>query len=196
MKSILYFFAVLTTILLRHQKNFTMKNLSLLLFFATLLLPSCKDNEPYNPYGFRCKVNGVDWTPAIPEGSQWGGANATNFQYYDDVQFIGIFAKRSFTDQSVNQSMTFSAEQVSLGENKIKYRKRIFKDWHVEGNCGQYDLDTLKPHIINIEVLDRENRIISGTFQFSVHNRDYRHNGEDCVEQSIDITDGEFEFGF
>ena len=150
-----------------------------------LPLPNtCLPEPPVDYDGpFRCLVNGQEWRPERPD--IW---TPYQFQYYDDVKAISISAMRKLADESVNQSIDFSALPITLGENKIRYRQNSFLDWNNEGNCIGYDLDTLKPRVIFIETLDRTNRQIKGTFYFSVYD-------PEC-DESIDITDGEFEFGY
>lgn len=159
-------------------------------FSFIFLLSSCVDIPEDDvvvpiddPEIFSCKIDGVEWMPEQSE--EW---SPNQFQYYEDTRFMELFAQKHSDEESISQSIAFDAKPIALGENKIKFRRGIFKDWLNEGNCIGYNLDTLQPHIIDVEILDLENRRIQGTFLFTAYD-------EDC-DQSVEITEGKFRFNF
>ena len=83
---------------------------------------------------------------------------------------------------TISQSFTFGALNVSLGENEISYNGK-FLDF-IPGGCT-YKIDTTKSHILNLLEIDTVNEIVSGTFEFSMISEDFL--------DTINVTDGRFD---
>ena len=80
--------------------------------------------------------------------------------------------------------MTIGSLIESTGNYNIKYNPKLFVD-HTQTNkdCIDYALDTLEINQLEILKLDKVNKTVSGTFEFTVSN--------DC--DTLQITEGRFD---
>ena len=168
-----------------------MKYSTILLIAILSLATSCKKEDPFTPDShtdvFRCKVNGVEWTPNCISDPLFG-CDAVDCQYYwKDTKGVEISAVNRSNDNSVYQSMSFSKYTTIMGENLIPLRKEAYKDWNNVSGCRFYDLDTTSTRSLTILEVDTINYLIKGIFEFSTIN--------EC-QDTIRITDGYFHVNF
>lgn len=171
-----------------------MKYSSILLIAAILTLASsCQKEDPFTPEGhvdvFRCKVNGVEWTPNCISDPLFG-CDPVDCLYYPPTQGVEFSVINISNDKSKNQSIGFSKYSTILGENEIPFRLRTYKDWNKNGNCGFYDLDTTSVRNLTILEVDTVKFLIKGTFEFTAID----HYG-DCND-TVRITDGYFDVNY
>ncbi len=170
-----------------------MKKLYILLF-PFLLAASCgkKDDDqptdklpPATMTGantFGCLVNGEVWLPHT--GSIWDEAlNVKHDRGWVGCDQLAIGVKK-ITSTNVNIYQTFNINVWCpvVGANTTSPSNGIFIDFE---DCGNYRVDTLSPHVVNITKLDTINFIASGTFYFTAIN-------DDCLD-TIRITEGRFD---
>ncbi len=168
------------------------------LAFILLLSFSCKKKNIFNPEPpdelppatmtgantFGCLVNGEVWRPYVEDPYF---LETTIFAKHDrgwvgcDQLLVSGKLKTS-SENEVHQDMKMNIWCPILGENKITYSKRSFRDFN---GCGEYHLDTLSPHILIITKLDTINNIASGTFEFTVIS-------DEC-QDTLRITEGRFD---
>ena len=169
--------------------------ITLLCLALLSLASSCQKDDPfsheeYHQDIFRCKVNGVEWTPNCISDPLFG-CDAVDCQYYwKDTKGISIGVVNISNDQSVNQSIGFSKYTTVEGDNPLTLRTKEFIDWNKPGNCGFYDLDTTAVRRLTILEVDTVNYLIKGTFEFTAID-----NYGDC-QDTIRITDGYFHVNF
>ncbi len=171
------------------------KSILLLFGFLTFLSFSCKKDQdipddiatlpPATMTGantFGCLVNGEVWLPHT--GSLWDEAlNVKHDRGWIGCDQLHVSAYRIYTENvNIYQTMDMNVWCPVLGENKMTLSKRNYTDY--EG-CGNYDIDSLSPHILFITKLDTINFIASGRFEFTVINHD-------CPD-TIRITEGRFD---
>ncbi|MEZ5032899.1 MAG: hypothetical protein R2787_16035 [Saprospiraceae bacterium] len=159
------------------------------------LASSCqKDNplppEEYHRDIFRCKVNGVEWTPNCISDPLFG-CDAVDCQYYwKDTKTFEIGAVNKSFDGNVNQSIGIASSFAALGVNELGLSLREYKDWNKPGNCGFYDLDTTAVRRLTILEVDTVNYLIKGTFEFTAI------DNYGVCQDTVRITDGYFHVNF
>ena len=159
------------------------------------LASSCQKDDPLPPEEyhqdiFRCKVNGVEWTPNCISDPLFG-CDAVDCQYYwKDTKTFEIGAVNKSFDGNVNQSIGIASSFAALGVNELGLSLREYKDWNKPGNCGFYDLDTTAVRRLTILEVDTVNYLIKGTFEFTAID-----NYGDC-QDTVRITDGYFHVNF
>ncbi|KAA3633137.1 MAG: hypothetical protein DWQ02_13655 [Bacteroidetes bacterium] len=164
----------------------------LFILLIPLLASQCeKENEmipelpPITTEGkntFGCRVNGEIWLPEAPWDLMGGGA--LNPYYNIHVGGLNIAATKEISDTDIYQSISLSGNDIwDTGE--FNYNHAKYLDFDISF-CSDYrfDLDTTLGDKLKIIHLDTENRIISGTFEFTAIN-------EDC--DPVVITDGRFD---
>lgn len=172
-----------------------MKYLTILLITLISLASSCQKEDPFPPEDypkdiFRCKVNGVEWTPNCISDPLFG-CDAVDCQYYwKDTKGISMGVVSISYDKSVNQSIGFSKYSTVVGDNTLTLRTKEFIDWNKPGNCGFHDLDTTSIRRLTILEVDTINYLIKGTFEFTAID-----HYEDCKD-TVHITDGYFHVNF
>jgi hypothetical protein len=176
-----------------------------LIICYTLLSNSCKkdkntndiyDNVPGLPPAtqigantFGCLVNGVPW---VPMG--FGGGSPNLSIDYDSNINNGIFnivAKKITMDENT-QIIIGIKDSINFVENKKTYnltREGLFGSYYFN-NCRLFSGDSMTNILfgsMTLVKLDRQNRIIAGSFNFSL-------NSNFC--DTITITRGRFDFSF
>jgi hypothetical protein len=160
-------------------------------FIALLWLASSCQKEDMPPSDghkniFRCKVNGVEWTPHCI--SDFFGCSAIDCQYYKEDKSIEIQAIREFQDKSYDQYVGIYKYGVIIGDNIIQQSSGyVFSDQNKTNPCGYYVMDTSKLHRLTILGIDTLNSRIVGSFEFTAYDR----NGS-CID-TVYITDGYFD---
>lgn len=66
---------------------------------------------------FRCKVNGVEWTPHCI--SDFFGCSAVDCQYYKGSKTISIRSIRRFESQQIDDGFILSKYGTEMGDNQI-----------------------------------------------------------------------------
>jgi hypothetical protein len=167
-----------------------MKKILLISLLLSVLLAATSCNKFDEPQPikhqntFRCEVNGTEWTPYLPSGSQWGGLNRLSSQYYSEIGDLVILANKISEDDLIDQMMSFNLKMIKIGSNNIEYFDEVFRDLRNNSGCKFYELDTLQSHKVIITKLDTIEKIIQGTFEFKVVN--------ECGH-TLNITDGTFD---
>ena len=172
-----------------------MKTLIPVIIAILYLFSSCqKDNplppEEYHQDIFRCKVNGVEWTPNCISDPLFG-CDAVDCQYYwKDTKTFEIGAVNISHDKTINNSISFAGFGYEGNENLLRSLKENYKEWNKPGNCGFYDLDTTSIRRLTIIEVDTLKYLIKGSFEFTAID----HFG-DCKD-TVRITDGYFHVNF
>ncbi len=171
-----------------------MKYISLFLIAILSLASSCQKEDPFTPDGhvdeFRCKVNGVEWTPNCQSDPLFG-CDAIDCQYYwKDTKGFEISAVNISFDKSTNESIHFFVRPAELGNSEMIFLSREYKNWNKPGNCGFYDLDTTTTRRLTIFEIDTVNYLIKGSFEFTAI--DQYGNCKDTIQ----ITDGYFHVNY
>ncbi len=169
-----------------------MKYLTILLIASLSLASSCQKEDPFPPEDyhkdiFRCKVNGVEWTPHCISDPLFG-CDAVDCQYYwKDTKTFEISAVNISNDKTLNNSISFAGFGYEGNENLIRSLKENYKDWNKPSGCRFYDLDTTSTRRLTILEVDTINYLIEGTFEFTANN--------ECFD-TMRITDGYFHVNF
>ncbi len=156
--------------------------------FCCLFAFSCKKEAPepnapsYHQDVFHCKVNGQDWSPS-GGGGPFGGPSSLHATYYEDNGQFGFLNYRETDDPPVYQVINFVSLNVTAGSSSLIRYGTVFKD-RLNTGCVGYQLDTTANHDIFIEEIDRINKTIKGSFQFSAKNN--------CGE-IVMVTEGYFD---
>ncbi len=160
--------------------------LYLLLFSLFTLATSCEkenpESPPYHQDVFRCKVNGQPWTFS-GGGGVFGGPSSLNVQFYVKRGDLGFWSYREKEGQET-QYLNFGIDSLRVGNNPIRYWRRIFVDYAKPGNCGEYALDTLQFHNLVLTEIDSTEKRLKGTFEMHLM---------DACGEPLTITEGEFD---
>ncbi len=165
-----------------------MKYLTILLIALLSLASSCrKDDMPSDGHKniFRCKVNGVEWTPHCI--SDFFGCSAVDCQYYKGSGTISIGAIRQFANKSIDDGLIIYKYGTQLGINQLTYKSEIYLNYNNKKGCKSYYLDTTVNRTIIVEQVDTFNYIIKGSFEFTGLNQ--------CGD-TINVTDGFFDLEY
>lgn len=166
----------------------TMKYSTILLIAILSMSSSCKKEDmPSDGHKniFRCKVNGVEWTPHCI--SDFFGCSAVDCQYYKEDKYLSLSAINRNQDKSIDQGFRFISRFTKSNISDIIYLSGEFVDYTNIEKCITYDLDTVKTRVIEIIQIDTINFRISGNFQFTVAN--------DCSD-TLDISEGYFDLEY
>lgn len=134
---------------------------------------------------FRCKVNGVEWTPHCI--SDFFGCSAVDCQYYVGSRTIELVAIRENHDNSIDQGIKLVKYNAKIGLNEITYKSSVFSDLNNPSGCSSYIIDTSFYRSISIIEVDSLDYIISGTFEFTAVN---------SCSDTVKITDGYFDVNY
>ena len=131
-----------------------------------------------------CYINGKPWVPKP--------YIAIGVPHYLEVVFDesrnNFFGLEANKDGSFAEQMNIYVQNASLGRNTIiRFNAESFYNSNNGNNCFRYYLDTIKPRILDITKLDKEKKIISGTFEFTAFNN---------CKDTINITKGRFDTYF
>jgi len=168
-----------------------MKKLIIISLTIITTLSCCKEKDP-DPCPtcpktkFRCKIDGMDYTPYC-EPDFIFGCTAVESQYYNDVKSLEIVSgndKKGWT-------MAISKYGIKIGQNKLSLNGGGVTNKNIEGNCGRYDLDTSRINILTILDIDTINSIIEGEFDFYVVD-----NCEGCGKETLHVTEGYFKINY
>ena len=157
----------------------------LLLISLLSLASSCqKEDMPADGHKniFRCKVNGVEWTPHCVSG--FFACSAVDCQYYKGSGTIELVAIRENHDNSINQGIKLVKYNAKIGFNEITYRSSVHSDLNNSSGCFLYIIDTSFNRSISIIEVDSLDYNISGTFEFTAINK---------CQDTVHITDGYFD---
>lgn len=168
-----------------------MKYSTILLIAILSLASSCQKEDSFTPNWhtdvFRCKVNGIEWTPNCISDPLFG-CDAVDCQYYwKDTKGFEISAVNISSDKSTNESVHFFVRPANLGNSEMIFLSREYKNWNNPSGCRFHNLDTTSNHMLTIIDIDTVKHIIKGTFEFSAIN--------EC-QDTIRITDGYFHVNF
>ena len=133
---------------------------------------------------FGCRVNGEVWIP-------WREFDlfhtAITVSYHTPTGGVNIAAKKKMDDLELFQTISFSSTNIKdIGE--YKYNNATYSDFDTSFCINfAFDFDTAYVNKLEILRLDTENRIISGTFEFTAVN-------DEC--EPVIITDGRFDLKY
>ena len=170
-----------------------MKKLPFLLFtMAIFFFTQCKkDNFPAATMSgedtFGCRVDGEEWTPKKKPNSIGGLNNSPlRVRFSDITNGLTISAVRYHSENSFDQfSFGIKMNPEGIGIYSISPGSAFFG-----GDCSYYEVDTSSFNQMEIVKFDREERIVSGNFEFTLLSPE-----NDCFE-SIAITDGRFDANY
>ena len=159
------------------------KTLWLLACFGILSSGSChkKTVEPAFQNSFSCKINGQLWEPNGPDGF-FGVDKTLGFFFTPGEVGLGIQAKNRKNNQTMNVSCFCND---SIGSYIMRH-VQPFNDYN--RNCS-YVLDTLKQRIVLLSSINKEKRILVGTFAFTAF------NSGNCND-TLKFTDGKFQLAY
>ncbi len=132
---------------------------------------------------FACLINGEVWK--WKGRNPWNGFPNLDVYYEEIISGLQIQATKDIenSNQTLRQTFTIASFVDSLGNFPILFNNRIYSDYTQQNDCIAYRLDTLQESILEIIELDKENKIVSGTFEFTAIN--------DC--DTLRITEGRFD---
>ncbi|MCF8239089.1 MAG: hypothetical protein K9I85_13085 [Saprospiraceae bacterium] len=167
-----------------------MKYLTFLLITLLSLASSCQkeDMPPTDGHKniFRCKVNGVEWTPHCI--SDFFGCSAIDCQYYKGSGTIEFHVLQQYEGHLTDQYISIYKYQAISGDNLIQKTSGYeYSDHAKVSPCGYYNLDTSKIRRLTILNIDTINHLIEGTFEFTAYDRNI------SCEDTVSITDGYFD---
>jgi len=157
--------------------------------FFCLFAFSCKkeNSEPNDPSYhqdvFRCKVNGQPWTFS-GGGGPFGGPSSLNVKFYVKRGDLGFLSYREENEDRERTELNFGVDSLKVGNNPIRYWRRIFVDYAKPGGCLEFALDTTRYHNLTLLEIDTTAKRLKGTYEMHLINK--------CGEEVI-ITDGEFD---
>ncbi|MCF8239087.1 MAG: hypothetical protein K9I85_13075 [Saprospiraceae bacterium] len=169
-----------------------MKYITILLIALLSLASSCQKEDPFPPEDyhkdiFRCKVNGVEWTPHCISDPLFG-CDAVDCQYYwKDTKGFEISAVNISYDKTTNESIHFFVRPANIGDSQLLFLSREYKDWNQPSGCRFHDLDTTAVRRLTILEVDTVKYLIKGSFEFTAIN--------EC-QDTVQITDGYFHVNF
>lgn len=170
-----------------------MKYITILLIASLSLASSCQKEDPFPPEDyhkdiFRCKVNGVEWTPHCISDPLFG-CDAVDCQYYwKDTKGIELSAVNRSSDNSEYQTMRFYTRPALPNQiHNIWYLSEEFTDWNKPSGCRFHDLDTTAIRRLTILEVDTVKYLIKGSFEFTAIN--------EC-QDTVQITDGYFHVNY
>lgn len=162
----------------------------LFILLIPLLASQCAkdDMEPQLPpitmegkNTFGCRVNGEIWIPEAPFSLY---DSKLDSYYNSDIGGLNIAATREVPESNVFQSVTISGEDI-FEAGDFEYNNTQYKDFDATFCINfRFLLDTTLGDKLKILYLNTENRIISGTFEFTAVN-------DEC--DPVVITDGRFD---
>ncbi len=162
------------------------------IFFIALLwlASSChkEDKLPTDRHEniFRCKVNGVEWTPHCI--SDFFGCSAIDCQYYKVSGTIEIHVVQQFEGHLYDQYIGIYKYKAIVGDNLIQNTSGYeYSDHSKNTPCGYYSLDSTKVRRLTIVNIDTLNHIIQGSFEFTAFDRNIS-----CVD-TVQISEGYFD---
>ena len=159
------------------------KTFWLLACFGILSACSChkKAVEPVFQNSFSCKVNGQLWEPVGPDGF-FGADKTLGFFFSPNEVGLGIQAKNRLKNQTMNITC-FCKDTTGI---YLMRSEQPFNDYNL--SCS-YLPDTSKGRVIVFTKLDKDKRILKGTFEFIALNTG------NCKD-TLKFTDGKFELNY
>ncbi len=121
---------------------------------------------------FACLINGEVWK--WKGRNPWNGFPNLDTSYWDPLNIFLIKAAKEINvaGEIKIQSMTLSSNPDTIGIYTLQFNQGIFVDYsQINVDCKAYELDTLQTHKLEILKLDKVNRIVSGTFEFTAFNQ-------------------------
>ena len=152
----------------------------LLGFFFTLIFATCKkDPTPDNNYPyFQCKINGQTYIPN-------NCANCLTCTIYQDTIFL-LGANAGFEAIAIGIINKPEIIQKSYVLNSNIANGGTYKNSTLTND--RFDTDSIHTGKLQIIILDKINKNISGTFYFKAYNV-YRND-------SVSVTDGKFRLNY
>ncbi len=180
---------------IRHGHHFKASSALAILLFLTAA--NCKKDDDTNPIDqlppitmegkgtFACLINGEVWK--WKGRNPWNGFPNLDVYYNDLTKRLFIQAVKTIEVENEDLSQTFTIGNkltTGIGQYDVEYDNRIYVDYTSSiNNCISYEIDTISFNKLNITKLDKEAKIVSGTFEFTVIN--------DC--DTLRITEGRFD---
>ncbi len=132
---------------------------------------------------FACLINGEVWK--WKGRNPWNGFPNLDTYYHEPTNGLFIQAKKDDDETNTKlQTINIGSFVDSIGSYTISFDNRTYVDYtQNNSDCITFQLDTLQKRQLNIIKLDKEAKIISGTFEFTVIN--------DC--DTLRITEGRFD---
>ena len=131
---------------------------------------------------FGCKINGEDWKPRKKDNDPFGiNGQPLNVRYNP----ITMSLKISASDMEERERVYFSVLNPYENDNFHINKNGASQLLHF-APCTSHRLDTTQIHEVFLTRFDQEERIVSGTFQFTAI-------GEDDCTDTIQVTDGRFD---
>ena len=131
---------------------------------------------------FGCRVNGEIWLPEAPFDLL--GSGKIDVYYNIHTGGLNITGRKKIEEEGIHETVFLSGKGIGeTGDFEYKHAHYLNFDGDF---CSDFtfDIDTTLGDKLKILHLDTENRIISGTFEFTGIN-------EDC--DPVVITDGRFD---
>lgn len=175
-----------------------MNQTSIFILMLLFICSSCKKEEDpcikYNKelppittsgqYTFGCKMNGENWVVNTDQFQQFIGGGAKkitcSISTADDLFISGSLKYNNECDE-IDQFLSFNSLGIELGENIISENGKLL-DW--ENEC-RYKIDSNHLHFVEIIHFDKEKKIVSGKFNFTLISKD-------CLD-TLTISDGRFD---
>jgi len=132
----------------------------------------------------------VYWEAQAP--FTWGGAMAVSGELNVELSKFKLVGTKKNNDKEYFETITFFSDLSNSGTYPMtaNHDKVMgYRDYY-EKNCFIYYYDTLNSGTLNISTLDKNKRIIQGTFSMTLKNPDY---GADSL---MHITSGKFMFNY
>ena len=167
-----------------------MKQLLFILSIITFL--SCTkaepDPEPPKPNEadtMRALINGEEWSAYCE--SSWPGLGCTKVtcRYYDDTK--GFEISTAGGHYSMNFAKSGGQGGIQLGINELPFKRTVIichAPNCLDSKCRTFEMDTTNINTVDITDINKEYRIIEGTFEFRVVNKE-------CSDTII-VTEGYF----
>lgn len=138
------------------------------------LFSKCKKEEVLPEYYLRCKVNGLDYRPN-------GCTNCTQCDFLGDTTLI-IGGNRDYETLGIGIKENIGIHSGSFFLNHFVGKRGDYKNGTLTND--RYFTDSLRTGQLNIDLIDKSNKIISGTFYFKAYNN--------LRNDSVSISEGKF----
>ena len=160
-----------------------MKKITLFTIGMILLsIVACK-KEPVETYYFNCKIDGQYFEPENQGGL--GEYPITAKLLYDGIDLrIDVYKNLQNVFIAVRDSAKVKPQTYQL--TNTPYRPVAIYDNNLSGN--DYRTDSTFTGFVNINLLDKANMIIEGTFSFTAYNT--------ALNDTVSITEGKFKLKY
>ena len=134
-----------------------------------------------------CLINGKTWIPKLAFCFWW---NCPEY-FRASIDFKAHTFRLHFQDTEASKTqeneIEFTVNDPKIGRNLINYNEEIFQDRLIGTSGAYYELDTTQTRHLILTKIDTTQRILSGTFEFTVINKK--------LKDTLNITYGRFDAG-